>query len=83
MTLREGALNAMGFNTGEDNGIAAQYFSAMGRKYGFTMDTPLEEIGEEGMNALLYGTGDEQISITYEGARGQREYTTSFEVVSR
>ena len=31
------------------------------------------------MEALLYGTGDEKISITYEGARGMREYTTSFE----
>ena len=81
LSLREGALTAMGFNTGEDNGIAAQYFSAMGDKYGFTMDTPVEEISEEGMQALLYGTGDEQISITYEGARGKAQYTTTFEGV--
>ena len=79
VTLREGAMNLMGFNASEENGIAAQYFGAMGKKYGFTLDTPLEEIGEEGMKALLYGTGDDKISITYEGARGQREYTTSFE----
>ena len=79
VTLREGAMNLMGFNASEENGIAAQYFGAMGKKYGFTLDTPLEEIGEEGMKALLYGTGDDTISITYEGARGQREYTTSFE----
>ena len=81
LSLREGALTAMGFNTGEDSGIAAQYFSAMGDKYGFTMDTPVEEISEEGMQALLYGTGDEQISITYEGARGKAQYTTTFEGV--
>ena len=79
VTLREGAMNLMGFNASEENGIAAQYFGAMGKKYGFTLDTPLEDITEEGMNALLYGTGDERISITYEGARGQKEYTTSFE----
>ena len=81
MTLREGALNAMGFNTGEDNGIAAQYFSAMGKKYGFSMDTPVENISREGMDAILYGTGDEQITITYEGVRGPSEYTTTFEGV--
>ena len=72
-------MNLMGFNASEDNGIAAQYFGAMGKKYGFTLDTPLEEISGDGMEALLYGTGDDKISITYEGARGQREYTTSFE----
>ena len=81
MTLREGALNAMGFNTGEDNGIAAQYLAAMGKKYGFTMDTPVEKITPEGMEAILYGTGNDQITITYEGVRGPSEYTTTFEGV--
>ena len=79
LSLREGALTATGFNAGEDNGVAAQYFSAMGEKYGFTMDTPVEDISEKGMEALLYGTGDEKISITYEGSRGATSYTTSFE----
>ena len=79
LSLREGALTAAGFNTGEENGIAAQYFSALGDKYGFTMDTPVEEIGREGMDALLYGTGKDKIEITYEGARGMSSYTTGFE----
>ena len=79
LSLREGALTAAGFNTGEENGIAAQYFSALGEKYGFTMDTPVEEIGREGMDALLYGTGKDKIEITYEGARGMNSYTTGFE----
>ena len=79
MTLREGAMNIMGFNTAEGTGIASQYFGAMGHKYGFTLDTPVEKISGEGMEALLYGTGKEQISITYEGARGPKEYSTTFE----
>ena len=81
LSLREGALNAMGFNATEDTGIAAQYFDAMGRKYGFTMDTPVSRISEEGMQAILYGTGKEKITITYEGARGKSEYATAFEGV--
>ena len=79
LSLREGALTAIGFNTGEENGIAAQYFSALGDKYGFTMDTPVERISGEGMDALLYGTGKEKVTIAYEGARGRAEYTASFE----
>ncbi|MBQ6721464.1 MAG: excinuclease ABC subunit UvrA, partial [Clostridia bacterium] len=79
LSLREGALTAAGFNTGEENGIAAQYFSALGDKYGFSMDTQVEEISQEGMDALLYGTGKDKIEITYEGARGMSSYTTGFE----
>ncbi len=79
LSLREGALTAAGFNTGEDNGIAAQYFTAMGKKYGFTMDTPVEKISPDAMDALLYGTGNDKISIEYEGARGRAEYSASFE----
>ena len=79
LSLREGALTAAGFNAGEESGIAAQYFKAMGDRYGFTMDTPVGEISPEGMDALLYGTGNEKISIQYEGSRGITSYTTSFE----
>ena len=79
LSLREGALTAAGFNAGEEGGIAAQYFKAMGDRYGFTMDTPVGEISPEGMDALLYGTGNEKISIQYEGSRGITSYTTSFE----
>ena len=79
LSLREGALTAAGFNAGEESGIAAQYFKAMGDRYGFTIDTPVGEISPEGMDALLYGTGNEKISIQYEGSRGITSYTTSFE----
>ncbi len=80
LSLREGALNAMGFAT-DDTGIAAQYFTAMGQKYGFTMDTPVNRIGEAGMRAILYGTGNEKITISYEGAHGTGQYATPFEGV--
>ena len=80
LTLREGALNVMGFG-GAENGMVNQYLSAMGKKYGFTLDTPVEQIGEEGRNAILYGTGNEKLTIEYEGARGVSTYSTAFEGV--
>ena len=81
LTLRQGALNAMGFNVAEENGVAAQYLTAMGEKYGFTLDTPVKEFSQEAMNAILYGTGDEALTIRYQGARGVTEYSTPFEGV--
>ena len=80
LTLREGGLNAMGFGDSA-GGMASQYLSAMGKKYGFTMDTPIREIGSEGRHAILYGTGDEKLTIEYEGARGPMSYSTAFEGV--
>ena len=81
LSFRQGALAAMGFNTEDPDGIAAQYFSAMGEKYGFTMDTPIEQLSEEAMHAVLYGTGGEKITITYDSANGKGQYATPFEGV--
>ena len=81
LSLRQGALNAMGFNTADEKGIAAQFFRAMGEKYGFTMDTPVEQFSPEAWKAILYGTGKEKVTITYEGATGQGSYSTPFEGV--
>ena len=80
-SLRQGALNAMGFNAEEDNGIAAQYFTAMGEKYGFTLDTPVKDFSKEAWKTILYGTGKDKITIHYEGPRGMAEYATAFEGV--
>ena len=81
LSLRQGALNAMGFNTSDDNGIAMQYFTAMGKRYSFTLDTPVKDFSPEAWNAILYGTGTEKITITYESAAGRGEYSTAFEGV--
>ncbi len=78
LTLREGGLNAMGFGD-MNSGMASQYIKAMGKKYHFTMDTPVEQLGEEARHAILYGTGDEKLDIEYEGARGISHYSASFD----
>ena len=79
LSLREGGLNAMGFDTG--SGMASQYLTAMGKKYGFTMDTPVGKLKEDARRAILYGTGDEKLTIEYEGTRGISQYSTAFEGV--
>ena len=79
LTLREGGLNAMGFDGA--GGMASQYLKAMGKKYGFTLDTPVGQLKEDARQAILYGTGAEKLEIEYEGARGMMSYSTSFEGV--
>ena len=79
LSLRQGALNAMGFNV--QDGMAGQYFIAMGEEYGFTLDTPIREMTTDAIKALLYGTGSKKVTITYETATGQGRYATPFEGV--
>ena len=80
-SLRQGALNATGFNLSDESSMTGQYFTAMGEKYGFTLDTPIQDMSEAAMHALLYGTGKEKITITYEGAHGVGTYATTFDGV--
>ena len=57
------------------------YYKALGKRYGFTLDTPVKDFSPEAWNAILYGTGTEKITITYESAAGRGEYSTAFEGV--
>ena len=79
LTLRQGALNAMGFNSAEGNGVTAQYFAALGEKYGFDLDTPVRDIPAKGIKAMLYGTGAEKVTLVYDTPTGQGRYATTFE----
>ena len=81
LTLRQGALNAMGFNSADKGGVAAQYLEALGEKYGFTLDTPVKDIPEKGMKAMLYGTGAEKVTLVYDTPNGHGMYATPFEGV--
>ncbi|MGN0778269.1 MAG: excinuclease ABC subunit UvrA [Aristaeellaceae bacterium] len=81
LSLRQGALNATGFNVSDGGSISGSYFTAMGEKYGFTLDTPVKDIPAPAMQAILYGTGKEKVTITYAGPNGSATYATPFDGV--
>ncbi len=63
LSIKGGAIQASGWSNCEQGSIARMYYDALGQKYGFTVDTPVEEISKEGMHALLYGTGSESLEL--------------------
>ncbi len=79
LPLRKGGVNVMGFNVADPNSMGGQFMTALGKKYGFTLDTKVKDLSPAARKALLYGTGKEKISIEYEGVRGKTEYNTAFE----
>lgn len=64
LSIREGGIQASGWSSVSDtNSIARMYYAALGEKYGFTLDTPIAEMQEEAIHALLYGTGTEKLEL--------------------
>ncbi|MCF2670812.1 excinuclease ABC subunit UvrA [Butyricicoccus pullicaecorum] len=63
LSIKEGAIQASGWNRADPGTIAAMYYEALGEKYGFTLDTPICDISPAGVDALLYGTGGEPLPL--------------------
>jgi len=63
LSLRQGAIAVNGFKTLEEQSWNGPLFMAVGERYGFTVDTPVEQFSEEAYNVLLYGSGMETYDI--------------------
>ena len=63
LSLKEGAIQASGWRNCDQGSISRMYYEALGKKYGFTMDTPIADMSEEAVHALLYGTGKEKLTL--------------------
>ncbi len=83
LSLREGGIAANGFKTMTEDSWTGPLISAVGRDFGFTLDTPLGELSEKAMNVLMYGAGEKRYSVVrYFGGEG-REQTTTFDGIVR
>ena len=79
LSLREGGIACNGFKSLEEESWNGPLIEAVGRKFGFTMDLPLEKYTRTAMSALLYGTGKETYTVTrYFGGTAHHQ-TTTFE----
>ena len=63
LSLSEGAIAVNGFKTLEEESWNGPLFAAVGKRFGFTMDTPVEQFTDEQYRMLLYGTGDEKYEV--------------------
>ena len=68
LTIREGALNVMGWNL-ENSSITQKAFAKLGKKYNFSLDVPYATLPVEARRILLYGE---------EGAKEQKNQTINY-----
>ncbi len=78
-SIREGAIRASGWSKADYSSIAKMYFDALGEKYGFTVDDPVEKLSEEALNSVLYGTNGEKLKLHRSTAFGSGSYSAEFE----
>ena len=81
LTIRQGAIKAHGWSSVGEGSIAGMYYTALGKKFGFTLDTPIEKMSHEALDAILYGTKGEKMKMERPTAFGGGVYYTDFEGV--
>lgn len=81
LSINQGAILASGWSNADSGTIAQMYYSALAEEYGFSLDTPIKDLTEEQLNALLYGTNGKKIKMKRVNAYGSGTYLTEFEGV--
>ena len=77
-SIAGGAIRCSGWYYAE-GGIAQAYFQSLAKHYGFSLDTPVNELPQKVVDILLYGSKGEKINMVRETHSGKAEYETEFE----
>jgi len=81
LSINEGAIKASGWYLSSGENIARMYFKALSEKYGFSLDTPFEQLTPRQQQILLYGNDGEKLEMQRNSTYGSMNYNTSFEGV--
>ena len=73
-SLREGAIVCNGFKTVDEMSWTGPLLAAVGKKYGFTLDTPIKDFSEEAINVLFDGCPGQFDVVRYFGKMPHRQF---------
>ena len=79
LSIMEGGIIASGWGNAKNDTISRMYYEALGRKYRFTLDTPLEKLSDAAIDALLYGTKGEKLKLQYDRGNSRGTLEQAFE----
>ena len=81
LSIRQGAIRASGWSYADGGTIAQMYYEGLAAHYGFSLDTPVQDLPKKVVDVILYGTNGEKIKMTRKMEYGSGEYFTDFEGV--
>ena len=80
LSLAEGAIQVMGWQSSADpSSYTYATLKALSKEYGFSLNTPYQELPEDVRHMLIYGTGGRTVKVHYRGQRGEGVYDVAFE----
>ncbi|MGN0279085.1 MAG: excinuclease ABC subunit UvrA [Lachnospiraceae bacterium] len=83
LSLREGAISVMGWQSSGDKGsFTNALLQALAKEFHFSLETPFEDLPQEARDVIIYGT-DKKVNVHYEGQRGKGVYPIAFEGLIR
>ncbi len=85
LSISKGAIEPSPWNlarSNDDDSYIGQLLASVAEHFGFSLDTPVANLTSRQLDVLLYGSGDEVITLHYRNRFGHlREYETTFEGV--
>ena len=80
-SIEGGAVQASGWNALDGGSISHMYYTGLAEHYGFSLSTPVKDLPKKALDVILFGTGDEKITLKREGAFGSGTFHAPFEGV--
>ncbi len=81
LSIKQGAIKAMGWNSLDDTSIAMMYYTAIAKKYNISLDDPVKNLPEKVIDVFLYGTGSEKLELERSNELGGGKFMATFEGV--
>ncbi len=82
LTIEEGAIDANGWNSTDEDGWGQTMLRAVCNAYRIPMDKPWRQLSEAQRTVLMYGTNGERVRMSYVNRMGERRnYDIAFEGV--
>ena len=79
LSILEGAISVSGWGNIKSDGISRMYFDALSKRYHFSLSTPVNKLSKTARDVILYGTKGENLTLSYNQARGKGTLYQPFE----
>ena len=78
LSIEEGAIEPWGDRAGKESGWTANIASAISREFGIPLDKPWKNLTPRQREILLYGTGEQRVSVAWKGKHGAGSWAMRF-----
>lgn len=80
LSINDGAIVVLGWQSCNDGkSYSNAILKALGKEYGFSLDTPFQDYPQDIKDLLLYGKKSRPVKVYYKGQRGEGVYDITFE----